>query len=127
MRISMLTRIAVLIARPAPLTHLLEAGVLLHQLLHQAPGLVAVKARDLPDFLVAQARLVAACALHQNTEHAGFGGLPVDAAAGLALTVFGQAVIEVRVNAPVGPPASAAMLDVAGGLHGREPLANFRL
>src|SRR5690554_2807672 len=117
MRLSMLTRIAVFIACPAPLPHLLEAGILLHQLLHQTSGLVAVKAGNLPDIFVTQARLVTTGTLHQNAEYAGFGGFPVNAAAGFALAILDQSIVELRLDAPVSAPSGTPVFDVTGRFH----------
>src|SRR5690554_72396 len=117
MRTSMLTRIAVFIARPAPLPHLLEAGVLLHQLLHQTSGLVTVKAGNLPDVLVAQARLITTGTLHQNAEYAGFGGFPVYAAAGFALAILGQPIVELGLHAPISAPPGTPVFNVTSRFH----------
>ncbi len=79
----------------------LQAGVFLAQLGHQTVHLMAVEAGDLADFLVAQPRLAAAGALHEDAEYTGLGGFPVDAPASFTLTVFCQAVVQLRAHAPV--------------------------
>ena len=89
--------------------------------------LIAVKAGDLPDLFIAQSRLTPTGALHQNAQHSGFGGFPVNASAYFTLIAFIQAVVQVRVYAPVGSSSLAAVFNITLGLHTREPLADFGL
>ena len=67
----------------------LNFGVLPPQLGHQLEYLISVKASDLPNFLITQSPLIPTGALHQNAQHSGFGGFPIDAAACFTLISLG--------------------------------------
>ena len=103
----------------------LKIRVFLPQLGHQPVYLIPIKAGDLPDLFIAQARLTPTATLHQNAQHSSFGGLPINASACFTLTAFSQAVVQVRVDTPVGSPPLAAVFDVTCRLHTREPLADL--